>query len=115
MVSNSASKTPAIAQPVSIQPTPHTFKIRSLKTLEDLKVVQARLLREYLAGKMDAPTAKTAAHLTNVLGTTMKALQPPEGVGEMITEVHITAYDEAEEELIRQMNTNILPPPEDNQ
>ena len=99
----------------STSPPCKPLLVRKLTTLEDVRRVQARLVKEFLAGRLDAATAKTACYLTATLTATLKELKPSNGLADVVTHVTIGPFNDEEEEFIREMNSNILPPPEKNQ
>lgn len=90
--------------------------VRKLTSLEDVRRVQSRLVKEYLAGRITMEVAKTGAYLTSCLTATMKELKPlqrPEGwIGEITIVQH--AIDQELQAQIDSMNASIMAPPETN-
>jgi hypothetical protein len=97
------------ALPPSIKP----ILVRKLTTLEDVRRIQARLVKEYLAGRISTETAKTGAYLTSTLVQTLRELKPSTD-HPPVTELIIGFASEEEEAFITRMNNNIMDPPDDN-
>lgn len=109
-------KTGKAVPPSDTAPSPGNkpLLVRKLTCLEDVRRIQARLVKEYLAGRISTETAKTGAYLTSTLVQTLRELKPPQGHGEVITLVEITGGSEEEEAFIKAMNSNIMDAPTDN-
>lgn len=89
--------------------------VRKLTTLEDVRRIQARLIKEYLGGRISTETAKCGAYLTSTLVQTLRELKPPQGHGDFVTTVEIVGGSEEEEAFIKAMNSSIMDAPETNQ
>ena len=89
--------------------------VRKLQDLEDLRRLQAKLLKQFLCGEMNRDDFKTAMYGTTCLCATMKELKPVNGMADVTTALIVELSSNANvAEFITQMNTNILPPPEEN-
>lgn len=97
------------APPPGIKP----ILVRKLTSLEDVRRIQSRLVKEYLAGRITTETAKTGAYLTSTLCATLKELKPTTD-HPPVTELIIGFASEEEEAFVAQMNANIMDPPDDN-
>jgi len=90
--------------------------VRTLQSLEDLRRLQAKLLRAFLAGDIDERTFKAAMYGTTCLCATMKELKPPVDVNSFVGEIVICRHelDPALEAEIDRMNSSIMDAPADN-
>lgn len=96
-------------------PTSKPLLVRKLTNLEDLRRVQARLVKEFLAGRIDERVAKTGAYLTSVLAVTLKHLEPEPKPPSWVSELVLVSHEMSEEDrkFIDEMNSDIMDPPED--
>ncbi|MBV5317807.1 MAG: hypothetical protein JZU50_08350 [Desulfobulbaceae bacterium] len=103
------------ASPAEKDATPpaKNILVRKLTNLEDVRRVQARLVKEYLAGRISTEVAKTGAYLTATLTSTLRELKPTTP-SEHLVEVVYVGGDPEEERLIKEMNENIMDAPDDN-
>ncbi|MBV5317793.1 MAG: hypothetical protein JZU50_08280 [Desulfobulbaceae bacterium] len=93
---------------------PKRVGVRTLRNLEDLRRLQAKLLKAFLAGDIDAGTYKASVYGCGQLGATMKMLMPSDQTAQQVEVVYIMASeDEAAE--IAAMNRNIMDPPFDGE
>ena len=107
-------KTP---NPVAARVSAKRPGIRSLKTLEDLRRLQARLVRQYHSEELPVEMFKALMYGTATLCQTMKLLQPGPDAQAADWVVTIARYDD-ELELeaqIAKMNSEIMEAPEENE
>lgn len=110
-----AHQQPAKAAPASV-PSKRPL-VRSLKNLEDLRRLQAKLLKAFLNGELDASDFKTAMYGTTCLCATMRHLEPEPKPASWVSELIITTCepDPETDKVIEAMNRNIMDAPEGNQ
>jgi hypothetical protein len=88
--------------------------VRTLQSLEDLRRLQSKLLRQFLSGELDEKTYRAAVYGCATLAGTMRELKPGNGMEGVVTTVIVSPCSEEEESFIKEMNTAVMDAPEEN-
>lgn len=90
--------------------------VRSLRTIEDLRRLQGRLIKQFMGGELPREDFKALVYASGVLCQTLKHLEPEPKPPEWVSELVIVRHnlDPAVQEQIDSMNASILPAPEEN-
>jgi hypothetical protein len=90
--------------------------IRTLQNLEDLRRLQAKLLKQFLSGELSRDDYKASVYGCGSLAQTMKFLEPEPKPAGWVSELVLvrSEFDDEDERVIAQMNSTILPAPDDN-